>query len=180
MSNARIAAIVAAALLLFWIIGAHNRLVALRNAIGAAWAKLDPLFSRRHALLPRLVAAARPHVAGDDAHALDALVAAGAQAAACADAVRARPAVAPRVQSLAMAEGVYAAVAARAIERLDPRAADDATLAPLLAELRELDVQVGFARQWFNEAATSYNEAARQFPTRLIAPLLGLRVAGRL
>ena len=37
-----------------------------------------------------------------------------------------------------------------------------------------------FARQLFNDTVGRYNEAARQFPTRLVSSLFGFGVAGTL
>ena len=46
--------------------------------------------------------------------------------------------------------------------------------------LEELEPRLGFARQLFNDAAQAYNDAARQFPTRLLTHLFGFGTAGRL
>jgi LemA protein len=49
-----------------------------------------------------------------------------------------------------------------------------------LAALREIEPRLAFARQLFNEAAQTYNQAARQFPTYLLTRLYGFGTAGRL
>jgi len=49
-----------------------------------------------------------------------------------------------------------------------------------LAELRELDTRLVFARQWFNDSASNYDAAVRQYPTHLLAGLFGFARAGRL
>ena len=51
MSAQQIALIAAAALLVFWSLGAYNRLVALRNRIGAAFVPVDDALRRRAAAL---------------------------------------------------------------------------------------------------------------------------------
>ncbi|HEY6133161.1 MAG TPA: LemA family protein, partial [Rubrivivax sp.] len=48
-----------AAVLVFWMVGAYNRLVRLRNGIGAAWAQVDKQLNRRAQALPVLLAALR-------------------------------------------------------------------------------------------------------------------------
>jgi LemA protein len=45
---------IGAAVLLFWVVGAHNRLVRLRGAIAAAFAPVDVEFASRQALLRQL------------------------------------------------------------------------------------------------------------------------------
>jgi LemA protein len=54
------------------------------------------------------------------------------------------------------------------------------TAAAHLATLRETEARLIFARQLFNEAVQTYNEAVRLFPTRLLARLYGFGTAGRL
>jgi LemA protein len=47
----------------------------------------------------------------------------------------------------------------------------------LLDELKQLERQRAFARQLFNQAVGSYNEAVQQFPTRILASFFGFREA---
>ena len=56
----------------------------------------------------------------------------------------------------------------------------DAALAPHVVALRDRAPQLVFARQLFNDAVAQYNEAARQFPTRVLARLFGFGPAGPL
>src|SRR5512140_1962846 len=46
-------AIIAA--VLFWILGAYNRLISLRNQVLNAWKQIDVQLKRRHDLIPNLV-----------------------------------------------------------------------------------------------------------------------------
>jgi LemA protein len=181
VSTQQLLLIAAAALLVFWALGAHNRLVALRNAIIAAWAQVDEPLKRRAAALAALVAGLRDHLP-DESGALDAALAAQAQLQWAADALGARPALAPRAAGLATAESILAAALSRLLALLEQRrelaAADD--LAPHLATLRDAAQRLVFARQLFNDAVHSYNDAAQQFPTRLLARLFGFGAAGTL
>lgn len=181
MSGTRIALLSAAAVLVFWMVGAYNRLVALRSAIGAAWAQVDQQLQRRHAFLQQLVSGLRPHLV-NDASALAALEGALLQVQAAAERVRARPVAAPLVAVLVKAEDVLAMAQARVVALLEhhPALRDDSPeVAQPLAALHELESRLTFARQLFNEAAQSYNDAARQFPTRLLTRLYGFGTAGR-
>ena len=47
--------IATSAILVFWVVGAYNRLVRLKNAIGAAFGQLDEQLRRRHELIVRLM-----------------------------------------------------------------------------------------------------------------------------
>ena len=54
------AGVAGAALLFFWGVGAYNRLMALRNAIGDAFAQLDTHLKARSEACDKLLAAVAP------------------------------------------------------------------------------------------------------------------------
>ena len=116
------------ALLAFWSVGAHNRLVALRGNLVRSWSAVDEPLRRRLVALPQLVLAVR--TAADvgassteaPIHAVcDAVVAALGQTQAAADAVRAAPLRAERMASLAAAQETLGAALERFMLRLDRR-----------------------------------------------------------
>ena len=80
--------IAASAVLVFWVVGAYNRLVRLKNAIGAAFGQLDEQLRRRHDLIARLIEVVTGPLA-QESGALDALQTAGAQAREAAERARA-------------------------------------------------------------------------------------------
>jgi LemA protein len=53
-------------------------------------------------------------------------------------------------------------------------------LAAHAAGLRDAQQRIDFARRLFNDAVSAYNDAARQFPTRIVARLFGFGPAGTL
>jgi LemA protein len=169
------------AVLLFWAVGAYNRLVALRNAIGDAWAQIDAPLRRRRELLPQLVGALREPLAAEHG-ALDAVLASSEQAFAASLAVRPRPGDAGAIESLQLAEQVLAGALARLRSLLEqqPALLEDATLAACRAEIDTLEQKLQFRRQLYNQAAHNYNDALRQFPTRLLRPLFRFALAGTL
>jgi LemA protein len=175
-------ALLAGAVLVFWMVGAYNRLVALRNAIGAAWAQVEEQLQRRRQALEAMVSALRPALP-EESNALDALTGALLQLQAAADAVRARPVSASLVTVLGTAEQVLGTALARLLAVLEhhPQLRDDMPeVAQGLHDLKDGEPRLAFARQLFNDAAQAYNDAARQFPTRLLTQLYGFGTAGRL
>jgi len=50
-----IALLVVLALLVFWLIGAYNKLIGLKNQVANAWKQIDVQLKRRHDLIPNLV-----------------------------------------------------------------------------------------------------------------------------
>jgi LemA protein len=181
MSGGQLAAIAVAAVLVFWMVGAYNRLVALRNGIVTAFAQVDEALQRRGAAVAPLVAALRGPLAAEQG-ALDALLAAHSRVAAAADALRDKPMMATLAAALAAAENALAPAASRvaALVEQQPALLAEAEVARALADWRAAEPRIGFARQLFNEAVATYNAAARQFPTRLLARLYGFGTAGRL
>ena len=180
-SGQQVAALLVAALLVFWMLGAYNRLVALRGAIGRAWQQADELVQKRAAALTPLVAALREPMAAEQG-ALDAWLSAQGAVRAAADQLRLRPVEAARALALATAEASLAAAGSRVRALVDQHAGlrAEPAVAPHLAALAEVETRMPFARQLYNEAASTYNAALREFPTRLLAMVYGFAPAGRL
>ena len=172
-------AAVLGAVLLFWVLGAHNRLVAMRNGIADAWSKVQQALEQRGAAVEPLVAALREPMAAEQG-ALDSWVAAHAEAAKAAAALTARPVDAGRAQAWVAAEAGLAGAAARVLALLDqqPVLRLQQPVATLDATWREGQSRLPFARQLFNEAASAYNEALGVFPTQIVASGFRLSRAG--
>jgi LemA protein len=161
-----------AAVIVFWIVGAYNRLVRLRSDLVTRFGAVDERFRQRHALLERqlellatALAAAAPR--------LDALRAACRQADAAREHARARPGAASAVTSLRVADEIVA----NARSRLPVPSVAGTDLPDLNARLTTSDTALAFARAEFNAAVAAYNEAVRQFPTLLVARLFNFRSA---
>jgi len=164
-----------------WLLGAHNRITALKAAVLSAWQQVDTaLQARGQALATLLQAVAGP--LASEAAALDAVAQAQAQVQAAADVVRRAPAAADPVADLGKADAVLAAVLVRllALTEQQPALLADPAVGDTLKTLRELPARLAFARQMFNEAGAAYNAATTQFPTRLLGGLLRFGRAGRL
>jgi len=169
------------AVLALWLLGAHNRVTALKAAVLAAWLQVDAALQfRGQALAALLQAAAQP--LASEAAALEAVAGAQAQVQATADVVRRSPASADPVADLSKADAVLAAVLVRllALVEQQPGLLADPAVADTLKALRECPARLAFARQVFNEAGSAYNVATQQFPTRLLGSLLRFGRAGRL
>ncbi|HJV72238.1 LemA family protein [Ideonella sp.] len=165
-----------AAVMLFWIVGAYNRLTRLRGTIGSAWAQIDELLARRSALLEPLAEALREPLA-DEATTLAALALADQHQRAAAQAVRARPAHAPALMAWVLAEAELASPLARLEALLEqrPELHGSEQVQPLQCQLAELAPRLAYARQTFSDAARAYSAATEEFPTRWVARLFGMR-----
>ena len=162
----------AVAIAVFWVVGAYNRMVRLRNDLVARFASVDERYRQRHALLhsqlellSAALAAAAPR--------LEALRAACRQAEAAREHASVRPGAAQAVTSLRVADGILA----DARSRLPVQSVAGADLPELNQRLALSDTALAFARSEFNDAVAAYNQAVRQFPTVLVAQLFGFRAA---
>ncbi|MFZ2295315.1 MAG: LemA family protein [Polaromonas sp.] len=162
------------ALLVFWSVGAYNRLVRLKNTIANAFGQIDVQLKRRYDLIPNLVEAAKKYLQHEQST-LEAVIAARNQARNASDAVRSRPGKADAVIALAAAEQVLDGSLGRlfALAEAYPDLKADQTIRELSEELTSTENKVGFARQAYNDAVLDYNNAQGQFPTLLLARLFG-------
>lgn len=169
------------AVLGLWMLGAHNRITALRSAILSAWAQVDAVLQARAQALASLLAAAAVPLASEAA-AVDAVATAQAQVQLAAEALRRSPVAHEAVADLGKADAVLAAVLVRLVALVEQQAAlqADPQVTGPLRTLRELPPRLAFARQMFNEAGVAYNNATTQFPTRLLGSLMRFGQAGRL
>ena len=181
MSPSQITLLAILAVLMFWSVGAYNRLVTLRNRIAESFGPVDAQVRQRHTLLTRWLAA-MPLFVEQAPQAAAAVEAAAAQLLLMCDALRARPSAARPAVSLRLAEETLTAARARFSAELPARPELLAGLegAVLAEELAAADSTLGFARQQFNDATRAYNAAIHQFPTGLIAGTFRFHEAGTL
>ena len=171
----------ALALLGLWMLGAHNRVTALRAVVLGAWAPVDQVLTQRGQALAALLTAAAEPLAGEAA-ALDAVAQAQAQVEAAQELVRRRPVDPGTVAELSKADAVLAAVLVRLLSLVDQQAPlrADEGVRQSLAQLKDAPAQLAFARQLFNQAGAAYNSATQQFPTRLLGSVFRFGGAGKL
>lgn len=181
MNTTQITILVIAAVLLFWAVGAYNRLIRLRNEITNAFAQIDVQLKRRHDLIPNLVEVARKYLE-HERETLERVTAARAQVMAATDLVKSNPNQSGPIKSLGMAEGVLANAMGRfqAVIESYPELKADQNLRELSEELTHTENKVAFSRQLFNDATLDYNNAAHQFPTNVVAGVFGFRTAAML
>ena len=166
------------AMMVFWAIGAYNRVIRLRNDIGKSFAQLDEQLNQRARVCDQLTTLLRPLLPTEQST-FDTLASAQAEAQMLAAQVRIKPHAADPVASLAVAAAVHAAGLTRLMSLLEHHAdlREHSELYALVDELKLIERQRAFSRQVFNEAVRQYNEAVREFPTRLLASFYGFAEA---
>lgn len=169
-----------AAALMFWAVGARNRLVRMRNEITNCFGVVQAQLKQRQSLLSQWIDSLQP-VLGETAPELASVQAASHQVQVASEHLHARPIAAQPAASFRMAEETLAAARSRLLVVLPTWAAD----APLpqhipTESLAAADSTLAFARHEFNRATQGYNDALLEFPTWVIAGLFGFRAAGTL
>lgn len=178
MNTTQIITLAVVALIVFWGVGAYNRLIKLRNEITNAFAQIDVQLKRRHDLIPNLVEVARKYLE-HERETLERVTAARAQVVAAADLVRSQPNQAGPIKSLNLAEGVLTSAMGRfqAVVEAYPELKADESLRDLTEELTHTENKVAFSRQLFNDATLDYNNSVQQFPANLVAGVFGFKAA---
>lgn len=198
----RLILIASLALLVFWVIGAYNRLVRLRGAVAAQWTAVDAALRRRHTLARDGLGLAGSSLPGtawpaEETALLNTLAAAARQADTAVQAVAQRPLEAGPMQSLGLAEQVLERTLGSLRQRAEAQAATAAAdpapgpqpsvdpagrllLQALVQTLQQAGQQIAFSRGPHDAAVSAYNLAREEWPTRLVADLFNFRPAARL
>ena len=154
----------------FWGSSAYNRLVAQRNEFKNAFAQIDVQLKRRYDLIPNLVETAKKYIA-HERETLEAVVKARNTAVSAHAAAATDPANAEAMRQLTAAEGGLSGALGRlfAVVEAYPDLKANQTMAQLTEELTSTENRIAFARQAFNDAVMTYNNAVQQFPSNFIA-----------
>ena len=170
-----------AAALLFWGVGAYNRLMRLRADANTTFAHLESELAKQVDLVRNQLPppeATQPAPLDDDASFWAGLHGAAAQFAASLAAARNRPLEPEGIAALSAAQEVLASAWERA-ERDDAHDLAGARLPDtVIARRVQLTSQSNAAAEQFNQAVARYNAAIVQFPAALLAWLFGFK-AGR-
>jgi len=164
------------ALLVFWSIGAYNRLVRLRSRSLTAFSVVDRQFSLQALLLPPNSDAAMP-APTDDADLVprwSGLIGAGRQLEASLKAARVRPLDSAGLNALRTAHETLVLSWARCREE-PPDLAGSPLPEDLSTRWDQLMVQTDMARAEFNQLVADYNAAISQVPACVLAWLFGFK-----
>ncbi|HEV8355294.1 MAG TPA: LemA family protein [Gemmatimonadales bacterium] len=153
--------IVLAVVIVAYVIGAYNTLIALKNQVLNAWKQIDVQLKRRHDLIPNLVETVKGAM-NFERSTLEAVIAA-----------RNRAVSAQGVAATAKAEGELSQALGRlfALSENYPELKTSSNVLQLQEELTSTENKIGFARQLYNDVSTQYNTRQMQFPTSLVAGL---------
>jgi LemA protein len=137
----------------------YNRLVRLRNRAENSWAQVDVQLRKRYDLIPNLVETVKGY-ASHERQTFE-------------EVTRARTAAqqASTVEQQAEAENVLTAAIGRlfAVAEAYPELRASENFQQLQAELSDIEGKIAIARQIYNDAVLSYDNALETVPTNIVA-----------
>lgn len=157
-------------LVIFFFISIYNRLVSGRNAYKNAFAQIDVQLTRRYDLIPNLVETAKGYMK-HERDTLEAVIAARNSAVSGLRNAASNPGSPQAVQQLAGADNALTASLGRlfAVAEAYPDLKANQNMMQLSEELTSTENKVAFARQGYNDAVMSYNNAREVFPNSIVA-----------
>ena len=162
--------VLVAIFVLFFVIGAYNALVTLRNRYKNAYSQIDVQLKRRYDLIPNLVETAKGYLQHERGT-LEAVIAARNAAATANTRAAQNPGDASAMKELSSAESALGGVMGRlfALAEAYPDLKANTTMMTLMEELTSTENKVSFARQAYNDSVMAYNTRREVFPTNIIA-----------
>ena len=154
-------------LVVFWIIGAYNGLIVLKNRVLNAWKQIDVQLKRRHDLIPNLVATVKDAME-PERDAPERVMNA-----------RSRAMAAPSLTESIAAEGELSRALRQLIAVVEnyPALRSNENVLKLQEELTTTENQLGFARQFYNDVTMRFNTQQEVFPSSIIASFFAFQPA---
>lgn len=152
-------------LIALYSIAAFNTLVKLRNRVKNQWAQVDVQLKKRFDLIPNLVETVKGYAAHEK-NTLEAVI-------------RARNAAVGAVskETKIQAEGELTGALGRmlALSERYPELKSNQNYLELQKELQEIESKIAYARQFYNDTVTKYQDKRQMFPTSLVAAAFGFK-----
>ena len=173
-----IVVLVILAAIVFWLIGMYNNLVNLRNRVRNAFSQIDVQLTRRYDLIPNLIEAVKGYMK-HERETLEAVVNARNSAVAGLKQAAADPANPKAIKALAAAETTLGGTLGRlfALAESYPDLKASQNMMQFQEELASTENKVAFARQAFNDAVMTFNNACQNFPSNVVANNFGFQPA---
>nr|WP_196139670.1 LemA family protein [Aliikangiella sp. G2MR2-5] len=164
--------------LIFFLVGIYNKLVAYRNEYKNAFAQIDVQLTRRYDLIPNLVETAKGYMK-HESETLEAVIKARNAAASASHNAATHPGEKSSMKELAAAETLLSGSLGKffALSESYPDLKANETMINLMDELTSSENKISFARQSFNDSVMRYNTLREQFPSNMVANFFAFTAA---
>jgi len=173
-----IVTLVILAAIVFWGISVYNNLVNTRNRVGNAFSQIDVQLTRRYDLIPNLIEAVKGYM-NHERGTLEAVINARNAAMSGLKKAAADPSNAEAIKELSAADAALGSTLGRlfALAEAYPDLKASQNMQQFQEELTSTENKVAFARQAFNDAVLTYNNACQNFPGNMVANNFGFKTA---
>jgi LemA protein len=157
--------IVLAVVVVGWFLLSYNSLTRRRNQTSGAWAQIDVQLTKRHDLVPNLVEVVKGYASHEKQTFQNVSDARSAALAASGPAAK------------AAAEDALTSALSRvmAVAEAYPQLKASELFGQLQDQLSSIESGLAYARQYYNDAVLSYENARTTFPTMPVAALFGFQ-----
>ena len=146
-------------------IGYQNKFVKLQERVKNSWSQIDVQLQKRFDLIPNLVEVVKGY-ATHEKETLERVVAA-----------RTHYTTAGKVDEKIKARGELGSVLSRLmmVSESYPELKANTNFLDLQNQLKDIENKIGFARQFYNDTVTAYNQAIRMIPGNIFAGMFNFK-----
>jgi LemA protein len=151
--------------IVFWMIGAYNSLVSLRNRVDEAFSTMDVYMVKRYDLIPNLVETVKGY-AKHESETLEKVIAAR-------NAAVGSKTIDEKATNEASFQGALGRLFALAESYPDLKA--NVNFLELQGQLKVVEEDIAQSRKYYNGSTREFNTTLERFPTNLIAGMFGFK-----
>ena len=159
-------------ILVIWAIGGYNGMVQMDEQVQNSWANVETQYQRRADLIPNLVSTVKGYAKHEQQTLEDVVKARRGATQVKVDAENLTP---EKLAAFQKAQSGVSSALGRllAVAENYPDLKANQNFLELQSQLEGTENRITVARKDFNDAAKSYNQSIRQFPTNILAGMFG-------
>lgn len=166
------------AIIILIVMHTYNKLIQFRNTYKNAFTQIDVQLKRRYDLIPNLVNTAKGYMK-HEMETLERVISARNMALHAQQKIQGNPEKRESLTQLVKAENELGGLLSKLIALSEnyPDLKANENMLHLQEELGSTENKIAFARQFFNDSVTSYNNAREIFPNNIVARFFDFKPA---